>query len=203
MPADPESKLLKAQLKAILAEEREFASRVVYYRRADTQPPWWHNFIPFKFLVEYFGRKKETSQFSDKHLHFKEMALRASEEAVRSGNTERPRQAMKGELREFWMREQKLESRAVYENLSAMMDLLMDHYLRLLQTREREYLLMVRGTYRDRPAYQEFLTRMEQVEHDIDQGVVEALGKTWPEPYIQSKQKAIHDVRKRELDDAF
>ena len=203
MSTDPESKLRKAQLKAILIEEREFASRVVYYRRADTQPPWWHNFIPFKFLVEHFGRKKETTQFSQKHLRFKETALRAAEEAVRSGNTERPRQEMKGELREFWMREQKLESREVYENLSAMMDLLMDHYLRMLQTREREYLLMVRGAYRDRPAYQEFLTRMEQVEHAIDQGVVEALGKTWPEPYIQSKQKAIHDVRKRELDDAF
>ncbi|SMP50044.1 NF038143 family protein [Desulfonatronum lacustre] len=203
MPIDPESKLLKVQLKAILAEEREFASRVVYFRRADTQPPWWYNFIPFKFLVEYFVRKKETTQFSQKHLRFKETALRAAEEVVRSGNTERPRQEMKGELREFWMREQKLESREVYENLSAMMDLLMDHYLRLLQTREREYLLMVRGAYRDRPAYQEFLTRMEQVEHAIDQGVVEALGKTWPEPYIQSKQKAIRDVRKRALDDAF
>ncbi|PTN34359.1 NF038143 family protein [Desulfonatronum sp. SC1] len=203
MPADSESKLLKAQLKAILAEEREFASRVVYYRRADTQSPWWQNFIPFKFLVEHFGRKKETTQFSQKHLRFKETALRAAEEAVRSGNAERARREMKGELREFWMREQKLESREVYENLSAMMDLLMDHYLGLLQTREREYLLMVRGAYQNRAAYQEYLTRMEHVEHAVDQGVVETLGKIWPDPYIQSKQKAIRDVRKRALDDAF
>ncbi|WP_031385568.1 NF038143 family protein [Desulfonatronum thiodismutans] len=203
MPADSESKLLKAQLKAILTEEREFASRVVYYRRADTQSPWWYNFIPFKFLVEYFGRKKETTQFSQKHLRFKETALRAAEEAVRSGNAERARQEMKGELREFWMREQKLESREVYENLSAMMDLLLDHYLGLLQTREREYLLMLRRAYQNRAAYQEFLARMEQVEHAVDQGVVDALGKTWPDPYIQSKQKAIRDVRKRELEDAF
>jgi hypothetical protein len=84
-----------------------------------------------------------------------------------------------------------------------MMDLLLDHYLGLLQTREREYLLMLRGAYQNRAAYQEFLARMEQVEHAVDQGVVDALGKTWPDPYIQSKQKAIRDVRKRELEDAF
>ncbi|GAB6060971.1 NF038143 family protein [Desulfonatronum parangueonense] len=203
MPADSKSKLLKTQSKAILAEEREFASRVVYYRRAQSAPAWWHNFIPFKFLVEYFGRKKETSQFSQKHLGFKEMALRAAEEAVRSGNTERSRQAMKGELREFWMHEQKLESRTVYENLSTMMDLLLDHYLRLLQTEEREYLSMVRKAYRNSAIYQEFLTSMEQVEHAIDKGLVEAMGMNWPDPYIQSKQKAIRDVRKRELEDAF
>lgn len=195
------SKSLDAQYKLLLAEEKRFAERVVYYMRAQVPPPWWHFLIPFKFLLEYRARKKDTRQFLEKHLRFKRMALDGAYRAVESGDLEKPRQEMRAELREYWMHEQKIDSRQLYEHLGEMLDVLMDHYHRLFQTGEQEYFPMLRKAYVTRGSYREFLNQIEQVEQAIDRAVVEAMGARWPDPYIQNKQQAIQNLRRQELED--
>jgi len=197
------SKLLQDQYSLLLQTEKEFATRVVYLMRAYTPQPWWHLFIPFKFLMEYFSLRKERREFIEKHLLFKRMALDAAFRAVESGEPEKNRQEMHNQLREFWLRNQQFESRQLNDRLEKMIDLLFDHYLRLIRTGERDYSLMVRQAYRVKADYQNFLDEMARVEAEIDRAVAEALGLKWPDFYMQNKQKAIREVRSREVRETF
>ncbi|MFW6106471.1 MAG: NF038143 family protein, partial [Desulfovermiculus sp.] len=69
------SKILDKVYKLLLERERRFAKNVAYLIRAQTQRPWWHIFIPFKFLLEYRDLKKDIRNFSAKHVHLKQIAL--------------------------------------------------------------------------------------------------------------------------------
>ncbi len=197
------SKFIDDQYKIIREEEKKFAKRVVYIIRALKPQPWWNLFIPFMFVLEYFARKKDIARFTEKHMLFKEMALSAACWTAASGDPEKSRQEMLSQLRDHWMHDQQFESRDLYELLEEMLDLLLEHYLQLLQTMEKDYTLMIRKAYPVRAHYQDFLDRMTRVEMKIDRSVVEASGLTWPDPYIQSKQKAIHEVRKRDLSEIY
>ncbi len=197
------SKFIDDQYKIIREEEKKFSKRVVYIIRALKPQPWWQLFIPFMFLLEYFDRKKDIASFTEKHMLFKEMALSAACWTAASGDPEKSRQEMHSQLREYWMHNQQFESRDLYELLGQMLDLLLEHYLQLLQTMEKDHTLMIRKAYPVRAHYQGFLDKLARLEMKIDQSFVEAMGFSWPDPHIQSKQKAIHEVRKRDLSEIY
>lgn len=197
------SKLAQDQLSLLLEVEKEFARRVVYLMRAYTPKPWWHIFIPFKFVMEYISLRKEKRDFTEKHLLFKRMALEAAFHTVESGKPEENKQEMHSKLKEFWFQNQQIESGQLYERLVKMIDLLLEHYIRLMKTGERDYGMMIRKAYGLRADYQNFFDRMERVEAEIDRALVEALGLKWPDLYMQIKQRSIKEVRSREVRETF
>ena len=197
------SKLLQDQYSLLLQVETEFAGRVVYLMRANAPRPWWHHLIPFNFLTEYFSLRKERRNFTEKHLYFKRRALDAAIFSIKSGDPEKSRQQMHSELRESMRQNQQPESRRLSELLGKMMDMLLEHYLRLIKTGELDYTQMLRRSYGDRVHYQNFLDEMSQLEREIDKEVVKVMGLSQLDAYMQNKQKAIREVRGREVRETF
>ncbi len=195
--------LLEKQYALILDVERRFAKRIVYLIRAYTPRPWWHIFIPFKFLFEYLSMRKEVREFTAKHVYLKQIALSAGYRATESKAFDKSRQEMQAELRDFWLNVQDLESQEVYELLGQWMDMLLRHYYRLFQTTAGDYSSLIRRVYTSAGEYQSFLHQLTEVEQKLDQAVLEALGISAPDPYIQKKQQAIQDLRAREVQEIF
>lgn len=195
--------LLDKQYKLLLEEERRFAKRIAFHIRAQTPHPWWHIFIPFKFLLEYFSLKKDVRNFSAKHVYLKQIALSAAYRSAETRDPDQSSQEMQAELRDFWLHVQKLDSQELYKLLGQWMDMLFRHYDRLLQTHEENYLAIIRKAYNSSGQYQNFLDQLTQIEKRIDQAVQAATGTSSTDPYIHYKQKAIQDLRSRELRDIF
>ncbi len=195
--------MLDKQYNLLLEEERRFAKRIVYLIRAQSPRPWWHIFIPFKFVFEYFSLKKEVQNFSAKHVYLKQIALSAAYRSAETRDLDKSSQDMQAELRDFWLHVQKLDSQGLYKLLGQWMDMLFRHYDRLFQTHEENYLAQIRKVYNSSGQYQNFLDQLTQIEKQIDQEVQAAVGSSGTDPYIQYKQQAIQDLRARELRDIF
>ncbi|MFP4285294.1 MAG: NF038143 family protein [Desulfovermiculus sp.] len=209
------SKILDKVYKLLLERERRFAKNVAYLIRAQTQRPWWHIFIPFKFLLEYRDLKKDIRNFSAKHVHLKQIALSTAYRTALTHDREKNQQAMQAELRDFCLHTQKIASQEAYELLKQWMDLLFQHYLRLFEQQERDYSTLIRRTYTSSEEYRSFLDQLNTLEQRIDQAILSAVQERieppegrptegqGTDPYIRHKQKAIQDLRARELNDIF
>ena len=186
-----------------MEQEKSFAKQVVYIMRAQAPPSWWHLFIPFKFLLEYFSFKKNVRVFTEKHLLLKRMALSAAFRAAESGNRDQRREEMQAELRDFCIHHQDPYFQKLYDRLAELADLLLAHYQRLLETDGKDYHAMVRSAYGFRAQYRQFLNLVEAAEAGIDQAVVDALWLESPDPNIRSRQAAMREARHRALDEIF
>ena len=197
------TKTLDRQRRLLLEQEKRFAKRVVYVMRARNPPPWWHLLIPFRFLLEYFSFRKNVRRFTEKYLLLKRMALSAACRAVEHGDRNKSRREMQSELRDFWMHDQRIDSRELYERLGEMADLLLEHYCRLLETGEKEYTSMIRKAYRVPSEYREHLEGMERVEGKIDQAAHAAFGLEAHDPYILNRQEAMREARRQDMAEIF
>lgn len=209
------SQILDKQYKILLEREKRFAKNVVYLIRAQTERPWWHIFIPFKFLLEYRDLKKDIRNFSATHGHLKQIALSAAYRTAAANDRDKNRQAMQAELRDFCVHTQKMASQEAYELLKQWMDALFEHYGRLFLLPERDYATLIRQAYTSSGEYRSFLDQLNTLEQRIDQAILSAVQERieppegrptegqGTDPYIRHKQKAIQDLRARELNDIF
>lgn len=196
------SELLDKQYNLLLQQERLLAKRVVYLIRAQAQKPWWHIFIPFKFLLEYKRLKKDIRNFSARHVYLKQIALAAAYRSTLTRDQEKPRQEMQAELRDFCLHSQEITSRNAYELLGQWMDLLFQHYWQLFQIQENNYQDLIRKAYTYKE-YQSFLKQLSQLENSMNQAEQSDPEPGKLDPCIRQKQQAIQDLRSRELDDIF
>jgi len=212
------SKIRNTQYKLLLERERRFAKNVIYLIRAQTQRPWWHIFIPFKFLFEYRDLKKDIRNFSAKHVHLKQIALSAAYRTAVTNGRDKNQQAMQAELRDFCLHTQKIASQEVYELLKQWMDLLFQHYCRLFLSPARDYSTLIRQAYTSSGEYRSFLDQLNTLEQRIDHALQNTMGISietpspkvqmpsegeGSDPYMRHKQKAIQDLRAREFNDIF
>lgn len=190
------------QYRLLLQEERLMAKRVVYLIRAKAPQPWWHIFIPFKFLLEYKRLKKDIRNFSARYVYLKQIALAAAYRSTVNRDQEKSRQEMQAELRDFCLHSKEIASQNAYEFLSQWMDLLFQHYGQLFQVQEKNYRDLIRKTYTFKE-YQNFLDQLSRLEQSIDQAGQSDRKDGKSDPSIQQKQQAIQELRARELNDIF
>jgi hypothetical protein len=197
------NKLLDKQYNLLLQEEKRFAKRVTYLIRAQTPRPWWHIFVPFKFLFEYLTLKRDMRSFLANQVYLKQIALSAAYRSTKSDAQHKSQQEMQAELRDFCLHTQKIEPQKVYESLAQWMDLLFKHYCRLFETRERDYQALLRRAYNSAPAYQSFLEQLNSLERQIDQELQDSSSAGSLADYTRQRQKAIQEMRAREARDIF
>ena len=197
------SKLLDTQYKLLYEKERRFAKNVVYLIRAWKKRPWWHMCIPFKFLFEYRALKKDIRNFSARHVALKQIALSAAYRSAVKTNREASREEMHAQLRDACLHILKITSKEAYDLLRQWSDLLFQHYDRLFQIPERDYPKLIRQAYTSSGEYRSFLDQLNSLEQGISQAVHGPPGAGEADPSIRLEQKAVQDLRARELNDIF
>jgi hypothetical protein len=184
----------------LLEREKQFVRRVVYLIRAQTPRPWWHAFVPLTFLFEYLARKRDVRAFSDTHLYLKQIALSAASRDVETGDPRENDPHVQAQLRDYWLHMQKIESQEIFEHLSIWVDLLRQHYRRLLEVQGKNYTGLIRNAYASLDAYRTFLSDLTRVEKRMDHEMTRIQKENHAfSLYIQRKQKATENVRDREL----
>ncbi len=188
----------------LLEQEKRFVRRVVYLMRVHTPRPWWHMFVPFMVLFEHLARKRDVRAFSATHLYLKQIALSAAYRDAESGHPAGNDARVQAQLRDYWLHMQKIESREIYEHLAIWVDLLRKHYRRLLRARGKHYAGLIRNTYASADAYRTFLSQLTEVEEKMDHDLTRLeKDNSVLALYLQRKQKAIENVRNREVREIY
>ncbi len=187
----------------VLSHEDSFARAVatgVIVRRPITI---WDFLVPFMFVFRVLTMKKETETFATNFLFLRKLALGAASD-INKGEDRRNRIArIEGETRDRLI-SQKLYSGRLHQGQMAQVNLLIDHYSKLLNAEGKNYDSLVKNAYQTRSNYQTFQHQLTLAEKESDTAVFVVFGepdKVWQE--ILTKQTVIDRLREKEIDRVF
>lgn len=187
----------------ILSYEESFA-RAVAMRVIVRKPlTVWHLLVPFVFIFDFLRMKSETEIFARNFLFIKKLALDAAVGINKGEDRQSKLVEIENESRDRLV-SQKLYSWRTHQGQMAEVNLLIDHYLKLLETEGNNYESLVKNAYKTRDQYKAFLHQLTSVEREIDRAVIVTLGETeevW-EPMLV-KQTTIDEIRAKGISKVF
>lgn len=187
----------------ILSQEESFA-RVVAIKMIIMKPlTLWHYLMPFMFVFDFLRRKKETETFSKNFLFTKKLALDAADD-INKGEDRQNRLAKIGDEIRDRLTAQKLYSLGIHQQQMAEVNLLIDHYCKLLKAEGDSYQSLVKNAYETLDNYQAFLKQLTSAEKAIDRAVFKTLGEkeeVWEQ--MVKKQTVISEMRAKRVDKIF
>lgn len=187
----------------ILSYEESFARDVAVRLIIEEPLLVWHYLIPFMFVFELLKRKREARIFAMNFLFTKKLALDAADDINGSEEQQNRLSRIKDKTRDR-LTSLKLYSWETHQKQMAEINLLIDHYLKLLITEGNSYESLVKNAYQTRDNYQSFLSQLTSAEKAIDQAVIKTLGETeevWQ--LVLTKQTVIGEMRAKRVDRIF
>jgi hypothetical protein len=156
----------------ILTNESYFARRVALRCIVKRPVKGWQQIIPGMFIFAFLRRQRETRLFSQYYLFPRKLALKAAEELTAgfgtpAGNSSWP------EALEPWLTDQKINSESVHREMVRLVELLIDHYRKLLPADGTSYDDLVKNAYAKQEEYEAYLDQLTSVEDRIDEAIIE------------------------------
>ncbi|MBW1997426.1 MAG: NF038143 family protein [Deltaproteobacteria bacterium] len=159
----------------ILAEEEAFARQVALGVIIFTPQSVFHYLIPFMFVLDFLRRNTTIRNYTKHFMFPRRLAIDAAMDILR-GEERTKRVSEIGPHIEAWLAELKLPSASIRCAQMEVIDLLVDHYMILLQAQGDTFNELIRSAYQSRYRYQEFLDRYTSKEEELDRAILEYLG---------------------------
>ena len=165
----------------------------------------WEVLIPIIFIFSYLKAKSNRDVFADNLLFTKNMALKAAYDRLQKDKTrEAVIDRIKSQTGELLSSlPNNIYSDAIRQEQLKEIDLLVEHYYRLLQADGRDYDDLVRNTYGNRVAYESFLNRLKSAEKAVVRAAHRTLGPSADAAMATRIEDASNRIRIAELDRIF
>ncbi len=159
----------------ISAAEESLARRIALGIIVKRRVNYWLQLIPGMFIFDFLRRTGEIRRFSRDYLFPRKLALNV---AAQTAAEEERREALSRaeETIGTWLGGRNLHSETVHQAQMAVVELLVDHYSRLLGVEGDTYPELVRNAYGDWVTYNNFLKKYDSLEAELSQAVIEARG---------------------------
>jgi len=198
-------RVIETKYQSILARERSLAKAVASEVIEVKSVSAWEILIPILFLLRFFQIKRSKETFTLNFLFTKKLALEAAFSMADKGKTrEEAREQIKEKTGNLLASVRAgLYSSKIRQKQMREMDLLLDHYGRLLHAEGKDYPSLVKNAYRTRENYVALLEELEQAEKEVYQAATQTI-KTFSGREIASKmEEATARIRRAELDRFF
>jgi hypothetical protein len=197
--------ILDTKYENILGQEQSLAKTVA--KTVIEQPPVtaWDILIPIVFLYNFLRFKRAREIFTLNFLFTKKLALEAAFDMIKKGEAkEAAMTRIKEKTGQVLASDQKgIYSSKIRQKQMREIDLLIDHYCKLLSAEGKDYATMVKDTYTDRKNYTAFVEQLEQVEKEVIKAATQTLGNS-SAPGIASKmEETTERIRRAEIERIF
>lgn len=192
--------------KSILSSEESWAKSVVRSVIKPKQISVWEFLIPIIFIMNWMKDTQRREIFVENLMFTKKLAIEAAFDIVQ--HNKRKDEAL-GEIRGKTDRILQSEQvRGIYsENIQRRqleeVDLLIDHYQRLLHAEGSDYESLVVNTYKDMRAYLSFLDTLKRVEKDVTLAAQETVGEKADKDMASRMKKASDSFRSAKAEKIF
>ena len=161
--------ILDTKYKSILSRERSLAKAVASAVIDTPSISVWEIMIPILFLFNFLRFKRARETFSLNFLFTKRLALDAALEMVGKGKTkEEAKFQIRAKTGNILAADKKgIYSSKIRQRQMNEIELLMDHYCRMLKAEGKDYLAMVKNAYQNSGEYAAFLKELERAESDL------------------------------------
>jgi hypothetical protein len=171
------------------------------------QPPItaWEILIPIVFLYNFFRIKRAREIFTLNFLFTKKLALEAAFDMTKKGaNKEEAMARVKEKTGQILASDKEgIYSSKIRQKQMREIELLIDHYFKLLNAEGKDYATMVENTYQGQENYAAFLEQLGQVEREVIRAATQTV-KTSSASIVASKMEEITvKIRKAEIQRIF
>ncbi|MFZ7111164.1 MAG: NF038143 family protein [Desulfatiglandales bacterium] len=165
----------------------------------------WEVMVPVLLAFNYAKQRREREIYTQNFLFTKIMALKAARDSLKKGYSkeeilkrlDQETQTLLGTVAEG------LYCEEVRQKQLAEMDLLLDHYGRLLAARGNDYSALVLDVYADRSAYEAFLQLLKAAEREVNLAALGSVGKEGGREMVSRMEEASDRLRMRVVVNIF
>jgi hypothetical protein len=163
----------------------------------------WHFLLPGMFLFDFLRRSSETRRYSDLFLFPRKLALNGALNVL-NGQDRKEILSQIEDNTKRWLVSLNLYSERLYRKQINVIDLLVDHYSRLLYAEGDNYPGLIKNAYQARESYEAYLHRLSTAEQEVDQAIADIHGNAeniWDRLRAEARQVA--ELREKEADRIF
>ena len=198
-------RVLDTKYQNIHAQERSLAKAVASAVIEVKPVSAWEILIPILFLLSFFQVKRSKETFTLNFLFTKKLALEAAFTMVdKEKSREEAREQIKEKTGNILAGDKAgLYSSKIRQKQLREMDLLIEHYCRLLNAEGKDYPSLVKNAYPSREEYVAFLEELEQAEREVYQAAYQTVKSSSSREIASKMEEATARIRRAELDRLF
>lgn len=189
--------ILDKKYESILSNERSLAKAVSLSVIRPNPLTVWDITMPPIFIFNYLRLKSAREIFNQNFLFTKKLALEAALDMIKKGQNRnvvisRIEDKTSGILASD---NQGIYSKEIRQRQLKEIDLLIDHYCRLLQAEGKDYASLVANAYKSKENYTTFLGQLKGTEEEVKLAAMDTLGTQTPPEVISRMEEATDRVR--------
>ena len=196
---------LKKKFEVILARERQMAKSVAFQAIKPKPFSVWEVLIPVIFILGFMRSKEQREIFAQNLMFTKKMALEAAFEMLQK------KRSKKAVLSRIASETQDLVasvaegvySEAIRQKQLQEIDLLIDHYCKLMGGEGRDYVTLVTNAYRTREDYLAFHDKLTSAERRVTQAARDTLGNQTDDQMVVRIDTACDRFRRQEVETIY
>ena len=190
----------------IRSQERRLAKAVA--RRVVKLPDVtvWAFMIPLIFLFNFLRYKRANETFVLNFLFTKKLALDAARDIIKEGQSRQGVLAGIDDKTRNILTSDKMGiySEKIRRQQMNEINLLLDHYLKLLEAEGKSYKSLVKNAYQTQDDYRTFLQQLTAAEKAVNRAAIQTVGKTEEASELVSRmEEATEMVRTAEAEKIF
>jgi hypothetical protein len=187
----------------ILNAEQQFAREVtigVLYLRPLSV---WHYLIPGMFIIDFLRRGSAIRKYGETFMFPRKLALQAARDLSAGTTRADIGPHLETEIKS-WLAKLQLDSPDLVNTQKETVDLLIDHYVKLLQAEGESYYDLIQNAYSARESFETHLREMTAAENEVDRAILARVGdKPEVKEKLQLEARQVESRRKEILEDIF
>lgn len=189
--------VLDTKYENILKEERSLAKDVSSAIITLKPLSAWDIAIPLVFIINLIKHKRTKEIFTLNFLFTKKLALEAARDMVgRDMTKEKAMVRIREKTEEILISDEKgIYSQKIRNKQMKEVEILIDHYVRLLRSPAKDYKTMVQNAYKTWEEYNAFLIRLRQAEGDVNKAAQQTLGAAVASDIALKMEKSVERMR--------
>ena len=190
----------------IHSQERRLAKAVAKRVVKMPEVTVWAFMIPLIFLFNFLRYRRAVEIFTLNFLFTKKLALDAALDIIKEGQSRQDVLArIDDKTRDIMATDMKgIYSEKIRRKQMNEINLLLDHYLKLLEAGGNSYESVVKNAYQTRDNYEAFLRELTLTEKAVNRAAIQTVGKTeTASELISGMEKATEGIRTKEAEKIF
>jgi hypothetical protein len=187
----------------ILEAEESFARAVALGVHVKRPLSAWHFLLPGMFLFDFLRRSSETRRYSDLFLFPRKLALKGALDILNGEDRKEILSQIEDDIK-HWLVSLNFYSERLQRKHMDIIDLLIDHYSKLLHAEGNDYPDLIRYGYQGRESYEAYLHRLSAAEQEVDHAIAEIRGETKEiMEQLRVEQVQVTELRTKEVNRIF
>ncbi len=194
---------MRKKYNIILSAEEDFARAVAIGVLVKRPLTVWHILIPGIFIFDFLRRSSEIKRYSTLFLFPRKQALTVALDIVKGEDRGKRLSLVEREMEQWLTSLEHYSGRLLRGEMEAI-NVLVDHYSRLLRAEGTTYHSLVGNAYKIKENYKACVHKITLAEQEIDRAVAEIRGNThdiWER--LRMEEKQVEELRRKEINKIF